>query len=250
MGSTRTSSPRCARRRRRTRRRRSTSRSSPTASRPSASRASPSTSRTATSRPRQRKFIIADTPGHVQYTRNMATGASTADVAIILIDARLGVLPQSRGTRTSRRCSGIPHLLVAVNKMDLVDFDRASLRHDSRRVRRLRAAPRVSRACTFVPISAMKGDNVVTPQRAHALVRRARRCSSTSRRCPSRAIATPSASRFPVQFVLRPHLDYRGFAGQIASGIVRKRRRASMVLPSGKTSTRQEPSTPSRASST
>ena len=99
-----------------------TSRCSPTACAPSASRASPSTSPTATSPRPKRKFIIADTPGHIQYTRNMVTGASTADVALILIDARNGVLEQSRRHAFLATLLGIPHLVVCINKMDLVDY--------------------------------------------------------------------------------------------------------------------------------
>ena len=120
----------------------------------------------------RRKFIIADTPGHEQYTRNMATGASTANLAIILIDARYGVLPQSRRHAFIAALLGIPHLVVAINKMDLVDF-REDVFDAIRDEFRAFAAQLDAGDITFIPISALEGDNVVTAQRAHALVRRA-----------------------------------------------------------------------------
>ena len=119
-----------------------TSRSSPTACAPSASRASPSTSPTATSRRRAGKFIIADTPGHIQYTRNMVTGASTADVALILLDARKGITEQSRRHAFIATLLGVPHVVVCVNKMDLVDFAEDRVRGAS-----ARSSPSSRRAC-------------------------------------------------------------------------------------------------------
>lgn len=181
----------------------------------------------------KRKFIIADTPGHVQYTRNMATGASTADVAIILIDARLGVLQQSRRHAYLANLLGIRHLLVCVNKMDLRDFSQDIFNEIkatfSSFVSNLNFAD-----VTYIPISALLGVNIVNP----------------SERTPwydgptvIGFLETVKISddrnyddfRLPVQYVLRPNLDYRGFAGQIASGVVR-RGDEIMVLPSGKTS--------------
>lgn len=179
----------------------------------------------------KRKFIIADTPGHVQYTRNMATGASTANVAIILIDARLGVLQQSRRHAYIASLLGIPHLLVAVNKMDLKGFDEQVFR-DIVKVFDGFAKPLGFKDVTFIPISALGGDNIV----------------SKSPRTPWWEGGTlldfletvPIANdrnlenfRFPVQYVLRPDLNYRGFAGEVVSGSLKKGDTV-MVLPSRK----------------
>jgi bifunctional enzyme CysN/CysC/sulfate adenylyltransferase subunit 1 len=179
----------------------------------------------------KRKFIIADTPGHVQYTRNMATGASTANVAIILIDARLGVLQQSRRHAYIASLLGIPHLLVAVNKMDLKGFDQQVF-DDIVKVFDTFAKPLGFKDVTFIPISALGGDNI----------------ASKSERTPWWKGGTllefletvPIASdrnlenfRYPVQYVLRPDLNYRGFAGEVVSGSVKKGDPV-MVLPSRK----------------
>ena len=181
----------------------------------------------------KRKFIIADTPGHVQYTRNMVTGASTATVAIMLIDARLGVLQQSRRHAYIASLLGIPHLAVCVNKMDLVAFDRnvfEAVRKDfSAFTRGLGFA-----SVTFFPISALKGTNCVgrgaeTPWYDGPTV------LEFLDHVPARQERDVSHFRYPVQYVVRPNLDYRGFAGRIASGVVRKGD-AVVVLPSGKTS--------------
>jgi sulfate adenylyltransferase large subunit len=181
----------------------------------------------------RRKFIIADTPGHEQYTRNMATGASTADLAVILIDARYGVLPQSRRHAFIGSLLGIPHLVVAVNKMDLVDFREevfTAIRDDFRAfAARLDAAE-----ITFIPLSALEGDNVVTRSprtpwyEGPALLEHL----ETVPIAHDRNLAD---FRFPVQYVIRPNLDFRGFAGQVASGVVR-RGDPITVLPSGRTS--------------
>jgi bifunctional enzyme CysN/CysC/sulfate adenylyltransferase subunit 1 len=180
-----------------------------------------------------RKFIIADTPGHEQYTRNMATGASTADIAVILLDARLGVLPQSRRHAAIASLLGIGQLLVAVNKMDLVGYDERAFRD-------LEAAfrPFLSRlsfdGATFVPVSAKKGDNVVhrserTPWYAGPTM------LGLLDSLPVRRTAAGEGEplRFPVQTVIRPHLDYRGFAGWIARGVARAGAEV-MILPSGR----------------
>ncbi|TVR03610.1 MAG: sulfate adenylyltransferase subunit CysN [Deltaproteobacteria bacterium] len=167
----------------------------------------------------RRKFIIADTPGHVQYTRNMATGASTADVAIILLDARLGVLPQSRRHAWITSMLGIRHLAVAVNKMDLVDYEQATYaRHEAEF--RAFADDLDFEAVTFFPISAVKGDNVVepggrTPWYEGPSILEFLETVPIPRR-------EEGSFRFPVQTVLRPNLNYRGFAGQVASGVVRE----------------------------
>src|SRR5687767_1493891 len=168
----------------------------------------------------RRKFIIADTPGHVQYTRNMATGASTANVAIILIDARLGVLQQSRRHAYIASLLGIPHLAVSVNKMDLREYAEPvfeAIRKDFSEF-----AVRLGfRDVTFIPISAREGDNVV-----HRSARMPWYAGKTLLEfLESVPIATDrnhSDFRYPVQYVIRPHLDYRGFAAEIASGVVRR----------------------------
>ena len=181
----------------------------------------------------KRKFIIADTPGHEQYTRNMATGASTANLAVILIDARYGVLPQSRRHAFIATLLGIPHLVVAVNKMDLVDYREevfTSIRADFEAF----AAQLKSGDIHFIPISALVGDNVVE--------RSARTPWYTGPSLLEHLETVPidrdlnlADLRFPVQYVIRPDLDFRGFAGQIASGVMRKGD-AVTVLPSGRNS--------------
>jgi sulfate adenylyltransferase large subunit len=185
----------------------------------------------------RRKFIIADTPGHEQYTRNMATGASTANLAIILIDARYGVLPQSRRHAFLATLLGIPHLVVAINKMDLMEF-----REDVFRVIRDQfnaflaqiEAPIDARAITYIPISALDGDNVVnrSPRTPWYLGPALLEHLET---VPIDRDLNLTDLRFPVQYVIRPNLDFRGFAGTLASGVVRKGDRIT-VLPSGRTS--------------
>ncbi len=180
----------------------------------------------------KRKFIIADTPGHEQYTRNMATGASTADLAIILVDARNGVLPQSRRHLYIATLLGIRHIVVAVNKMDLMDFREEvfeQVREDFLRF----ATQLLIGELKFIPISALGGDNVVT---------RSRRMPWYSGPALLEYLETVEVARdrvfdhmrFPVQYVIRPNLDFRGFAGQVASGMIRPGD-AVMVLPSGRT---------------
>src|SRR5215471_11353068 len=181
----------------------------------------------------RRKFIIADTPGHEQYTRNMATGASTADLAIVLIDARYGVLPQSRRHAFIASLLHIPHLVVAVNKMDLVDFREevfTAIRDEfSGFAERIEAGE-----ITFIPISALDGDNVVTHSprtpwyQGPALLEHL----ETVPIAHDRNLAD---LRFPVQYVVRPNLDFRGFAGQVASGVIR-RGDPIVVLPAGRAS--------------
>ncbi|MGM0578830.1 MAG: sulfate adenylyltransferase subunit CysN [Myxococcota bacterium] len=180
-----------------------------------------------------RKFIIADTPGHVQYTRNMATGASTSDLAIILIDARLGVLQQSRRHAYIASLLGIPHLVVAVNKMDLVDYDRATYDAICDDFRAF-ADQLTFEDVTFIPISALVGDNVVNPSDTTPWYE-GKTMLEHLQTVDLRSSYDHEHFRFPVQYVIRPHLDYRGFAGQVSSGIVRPGDPV-MVLPSGKTS--------------
>jgi len=181
----------------------------------------------------RRKFIIADTPGHEQYTRNMATGASTANLAIVLIDARYGVLPQSRRHAYIAALVGIPHLVVAVNKMDLMDFREdvfTAIRDEFQAfANELELAD-----MQFIPISALDGDNVVrrsqrTPwYQGPALLEHLETV-------PLARDQNLKDMRFPVQYVIRPDLDFRGFAGEVASGVIRRGDTVA-VLPSGRAS--------------
>jgi bifunctional enzyme CysN/CysC len=181
----------------------------------------------------ERKFIIADTPGHEQYTRNMATGASTCDLAIILIDARFGVQTQTKRHSFIASLLGIQHIIVAVNKMDLVDYSEAvfaKIKQDYLQF----VATLDLHDIRFIPLSALDGDNVV----------------NTSANMPwysgeplMQALNTIKINsdqnfvdaRFPVQYVNRPNLNFRGFCGTVASGLFRQGD-AITVLPSGKTS--------------
>lgn len=177
----------------------------------------------------KRKFIVADTPGHVQYTRNMATGASTANVAMILIDARLGVLQQSRRHAYIASLLGIPHLTVAVNKMDLKRYDKAvfdNIVADFQAFSRQLSFKEI----TFIPVSALAGDNVVEKS-ANTKWYDGPTVLSHLETVPISEDRNVKNFRYPVQYVLRPHLNYRGFAGQITSGTVRKGD-PILVLPS------------------
>jgi bifunctional enzyme CysN/CysC/sulfate adenylyltransferase subunit 1 len=181
----------------------------------------------------RRKYIVADTPGHPQYTRNMATGASTADVAIILIDARLGVLAQSRRHAYLSALLGIPHLAVAINKMDLLGFDKSHYESVVESFSRF-VSPLGFSSVSFFPVSATGGDNVTsrsvrTPWYDGPTVLEYLESVPTG----SEQVLRPF--RFPVQLVLRPHLDYRGFAGQLASGRIRVGDEVQ-ALPSGQRS--------------
>ncbi len=168
----------------------------------------------------KRKFIIADTPGHEQYTRNMATGASTADLAVILIDARLGVLTQTKRHSFIVSLLGIKHIVVAINKMDLVNYDEQVFEQIKREYSDF--ASRLSLPDVhFMPISALIGDNIVAPSTKMPWFQ------GTPLMTLLETIYIASDRnlndfRFPVQFVLRPNLNFRGFAGTVASGIVRK----------------------------
>jgi bifunctional enzyme CysN/CysC len=177
----------------------------------------------------KRKFIIADTPGHVQYTRNMATGASTANVAVILIDARLGVLQQSRRHAFIASLLGIPHLAVCINKMDLAGYDEARFREISADFSRF-AASLGFKDVTFFPVSALAGDNVVsrsdkTPWYGGDTL------LAYLETVPIADDRNQDDFRYPVQYVIRPNLHYRGFAGQVSSGVVRTGDRV-LALPS------------------
>src|SRR5687768_14330102 len=181
----------------------------------------------------RRKFIIADTPGHVQYTRNMATGSSTADVAIILIDARYGVLEQSRRHAYITSLLGIRKLAVCINKMDLVGFDEETYRAIATDFEAVAKKLSFDDVRLF-PISALEGDNVVKPS-SRTLWYPGGTLLSYLETVPIGDQRLGFAFRMPVQTALRPHLDYRGFAGQIASGKISKGD-PIMVMPSGKTS--------------
>ncbi|WP_028536272.1 sulfate adenylyltransferase subunit CysN [Paludibacterium yongneupense] len=181
----------------------------------------------------KRKFIIADCPGHEQYTRNMATGASTCDLAVILIDARRGVQTQTRRHSFIVSLLGIRHVLVAVNKMDLVDFQQdvydAICEQYTELGRRLDIE-----SIAFVPVSALRGDNVVKPSTRMPWYEGETLMQSLEA-VELSATARLDAFRFPVQYVNRPNLDFRGFAGTVAAGRIRPGD-AVTVLPSGKKS--------------
>jgi sulfate adenylyltransferase large subunit len=167
----------------------------------------------------KRKFIVADTPGHEQYTRNMVTGASTAQVAVILVDARKGLLTQTRRHSFLVSLVGIKHIVLAINKMDLIDFDEqrfAAIRRDYQQF----AAPLGFASISAIPISALNGDNIIessanTPWYGGPTLMNyleTVQIDDDNREKPF---------RLPVQWVNRPHLDFRGFCGTIASGIIR-----------------------------
>jgi bifunctional enzyme CysN/CysC len=182
----------------------------------------------------RRRFVIADTPGHIQYTRNMVTGASTADVAVILIDARKGVVEQTRRHAYIASLVGVRHLVACVNKMDLVDFDEAVFESVAADLRKFVCKLEIPDV-TLIPVSALNGDNVVDRSAAmpwyegppllyhleHVHVASDRNLHDV---------------RVPVQYVIRPmsdeHHDYRGYAGQIASGVLHKGDEV-VVLPAG-----------------
>jgi sulfate adenylyltransferase large subunit len=181
----------------------------------------------------RRKFIIADTPGHEQYTRNMATGASTAALAIVLIDARKGVLPQSRRHAFIASMLGIRHIAVAVNKMDLVGFSQ-EVYEDIRREFSAFSEKIGLRRLEFFPISALDGDNVVAPSSRTPWYKGLPLLEHLETVALDR-LHNSAHLRFPVQYVIRPTLDFRGFAGQLASGVMQPGVEV-MALPSGRIS--------------
>jgi bifunctional enzyme CysN/CysC len=178
----------------------------------------------------KRKFIIADTPGHIQYTRNMVTGASTSELAIVLIDARRGVVTQSKRHGFIASLLGIPHLVVAVNKMDLVGYSSAEYQRIVDEYSRFAEKLEV-RDLVFIPISALHGDNVVGKSDrmpwydGATLLHHLENVSTGGDR-------NLIDFRFPVQYVIRPHQDFRGFAGRVASGTITPGEEV-VVLPSG-----------------
>ncbi|MEM6909812.1 MAG: sulfate adenylyltransferase subunit CysN [Pseudomonadota bacterium] len=184
----------------------------------------------------KRKFIVADTPGHEQYTRNMVTGASTADLAVILVDARKGVLVQTRRHSYLTHLLGIKHLVLAVNKMDLVDYDQSTFEHIVADYRSFAKEVGIE-DFTAIPISGFKGDNITaapsdnTPwYQGPSLIEHLETVELANEAAQERSF------RMPVQWVNRPNLDFRGFAGLISSGTVRTGD-AVRVVPAGKTST-------------
>jgi bifunctional enzyme CysN/CysC len=183
----------------------------------------------------KRKFIVADTPGHEQYTRNMVTGASTADLAVILIDARKGVLTQTRRHSYLAHLLGIRNIVLAINKMDLIDYDQARYEAILEDYRAFATSIGIT-AFTPMPISGFKGDNITTRSpntpwyAGPALMEHLETVEL------DQVSDQAKPFRMPVQWVNRPNLDFRGFSGLIATGVVRKGD-AVRVLPSGKTST-------------
>jgi bifunctional enzyme CysN/CysC len=189
----------------------------------------------------KRKFIIADTPGHIQYTRNMVTGASTADLAVVLVDARHGLTEQSRRHAFLATLLRVPHLVLAVNKMDLADYDQAAFESIADEFTAFATKLEIG-DLTFIPISALHGDNVVdrSPNMpwydGPSLLHHLEHVHIASDR-------NLIDVRFPVQYVIRPHQatdrdlhDYRGYAGQIAGGVLKPGDKV-VHLPSGLTTT-------------
>ena len=182
----------------------------------------------------RRKFIIADTPGHEQYTRNMATGASTADVAIVLIDAKAflkqgGLLPQSKRHTYIASLLGIPHVVAAVNKMDLVEYSEETFNVIRREFQELAGRLGLT-SISAIPVSALEGDNVVSPSVAMPWYEGPTLLEYLET-VPLRVSEVNGPVRFPVQLVLRPDAEFRGFAGQVARGVLRSGQRV-MALPS------------------
>lgn len=183
----------------------------------------------------KRKFIIADTPGHAQYTRNMATGASTSTLSILLIDARKGVQEQTRRHSFISTLLGIRHLIVAINKMDLVDYQQAvfeSIQQDY-----LSFADQLPTDLTieFVPISALDGDNVVSVSQTMPWYQ-GKTLLSLLEDAPVKLVVGSQSLRFPVQYVNRPDLDFRGYSGTVSSGVLYQGQQIK-ILPSEQIST-------------
>ncbi|MBP5522885.1 MAG: sulfate adenylyltransferase subunit CysN [Bacteroidaceae bacterium] len=188
----------------------------------------------------KRKFIIADTPGHIQYTRNMVTGASTADLSIILVDARHGVLEQTVRHSYISSLLGIPNIVVAINKMDLVDFSEEVFNKIVADYKQMAKTLHIHNV-TFIPISAKEGDNVVnrsehTPWYTGAPLLEFLETVPVRKSASNVETDVQSAFRFPIQYVIRPissrFPDFRGYAGRVASGVIRVGDRVK-VLPSG-----------------
>jgi sulfate adenylyltransferase subunit 1 len=188
----------------------------------------------------RRSFILADTPGHVQYTRNTVTGASTADAAVLLVDARHGVLEQTRRHAAVLALLGVPRLVLAVNKIDLLDFDEARFALIAKEFLTHAAALGYPESdVTAIPVSALHGDNVVTPS-TNTPWWSGPTLLTHLETLPVTADSTQAPLRFPVQYVIRPgspeHPDYRGYAGQVAAGTATPGDRV-VVLPAGRQTT-------------
>jgi sulfate adenylyltransferase subunit 1 len=183
----------------------------------------------------QRKFIIADTPGHIQYTRNMVTGASTANAAIILIDARNGVTEQTHRHAYIASLLEIPHIIVCINKMDLLDYKQELFERIKKDFMYFTAQIFPEKDVRFIPISALHGDNVVDTSKNMKWYTEGT-LMSTLEKIPINNDYNLKQGRFPVQYIIRPesdeHHDYRGYAGRIAGGIFRPGDKV-IVLPSG-----------------
>ncbi|WP_338638291.1 sulfate adenylyltransferase subunit CysN [Burkholderia pyrrocinia] len=182
----------------------------------------------------RRKFIVADTPGHEQYTRNMITGASTADLAVILIDARKGVLTQTRRHSHLVALIGIKRVVLAINKMDLVDYDQAVFDRIDADYRAFAAELGLAEIVS-IPMSALRGDNVIVPSAQMPWYAGPTLMQHLDRLPLAARVTRDEPFRLPVQWVNRPHLNFRGYAGSIASGEIRVGERVR-VLPSGKES--------------
>ena len=183
----------------------------------------------------RRKFIVADTPGHEQYTRNMVTGASTADVAVLMVDARKGILTQTRRHSYLVSLIGIRHIVVAINKMDLVDYSESTFRKIVEDYREFAKQIGLESA-TFIPMSAFKGDNIIEPSDRMPWYHGATLMAYLETVEIDEERLQREPFRLPVQWVNRPNLDFRGFAGTLASGVVKVGDRIR-VQPSGKEST-------------
>ncbi len=181
-----------------------------------------------------RKFIIADTPGHEQYTRNMVTGASTADVAIILIDARKGILTQTRRHSFIVNLLGIEHVIIAINKMDLVEFSETTFNEIKEAYSELANELGIKHTY-YIPVSALDGDNVVDKSQ-HTLWYEGKPLLGLLDTMDISKAQKTESLRFPVQYVNRPNLDFRGFCGTLAGGIIKVGDEIT-ILPSGKNTT-------------
>ena len=182
----------------------------------------------------KRKFIIADTPGHIQYTRNMFTGASNADLAIILVDARNGITDQTKRHSIISAILGIPHVLVCINKMDLVDYSEVTYKQIETNYL-IFAKQLKLKEVSFIPASALAGDNVVTKSDKMTWYK-GKPLLEFLETTEIAELKKTEASRFQVQYVIRPQTeelhDYRGFAGRVVSGVYKKGEQV-VVLPSG-----------------
>ena len=183
----------------------------------------------------QRKFIVADTPGHEQYTRNMITGASTADAAILLVDARNGIQTQTRRHAYLTSITGIKNIVLAVNKMDLVGYSEQAYNNIVDEFESFASQIGIEQV-TAIPMSALHGDNIIEPSQQMQWFHGTTLLSYLETVKIDGEVALDAPFRFPVQWVNRPNLDFRGFAGTIASGVISKGD-SIRVQPSGKTST-------------